>query len=249
VTRAQDLQRKYYTETADSYDGHLAEVEHTIALRYVSAYVHMLGLNSILDVGCGTGRALMYLARSHTHLRLVGLEPVKALLTQATLSNGVAAERLVRGVGDALPFADSSFDAVCEVGVLHHVPDPAAVVREMTRVARRAVFLSDTNRFGRTSVPAGVVKLVLWRAGLGGLVHRVRTHGRGYSISQGDGVAYSYSVYDSLPQLSQWAEHVALIPTLEERTHTSFRPLLNASHVLAVAVKDRQDLLDDDSRK
>src|SRR3979411_1943523 len=103
MTRAQDLQRSYYTETADSYDGHLTEVEHTVALRYVSAYVQMLGLNSILDVGCGTGRAMMHLAHSHSHLRLVGLEPVEALLTQATSSNGVPAERLVRGVGDALP--------------------------------------------------------------------------------------------------------------------------------------------------
>jgi hypothetical protein len=118
----------------------------------------------------------------------------------------------------------------------------------MTRVARRVVFLSDTNRFGRSSVPVGVVKLVLWRAGLGSLAYRIRTHGRGYSISQGDGIAYSYSVYDSLPQLSHWAEHVALIPTLEERADTSFRPLLTASHLLAVAVKNREDLLDNVSR-
>jgi ubiquinone/menaquinone biosynthesis C-methylase UbiE len=245
MARAQDLQRRYYTETADSYDGHLADVEHTVALRYISAYVQMLGLKSVLDVGCGTGRALMHLGRSHPDLQLVGVEPVEALLKRANSSNGVPAERLVRGDGNSLPFADDSFDAVCEVGVLHHVSDPTSVVREMTRVARRAVFLSDINRFGRSSLPGGVVKLLLWEAGLWRLVYRFRTQGRGYSSTEGDGIAYSYSVYDSLPQLSRWAEHVALIPTLEKRAHSLFRPLLTASHLLVVALKDRNDLLRD----
>ena len=35
-----------------------------------------------------------------------------------------------------LPFADSSFDIVCSIGVLHHFPDPAPVVDELRRVLR-----------------------------------------------------------------------------------------------------------------
>jgi SAM-dependent methyltransferase len=240
-----DLQQRYYAETADTYDElHWEEAEHAVALRYISAYVNMLGLKSILDVGCGTGRALVYLSRHHGGVQLAGVDPVAELLHRATSSNGVPANLLIRGQGQALPFADGSFDAVCEVGTLHHVPDPAAVIREMTRVARRAVFLSDINRFGRDGIRKGAVRLVLWKTGLWSLIYRLRHRGRGYWVSEDDGIAYSYSVYDSLPQLSDWAEHMAVIPTSQQRTHSVFRPLLTSSHLLAAAIKDRQELID-----
>jgi hypothetical protein len=50
----------------------------------------------------------------------------------------------VRGRGDALPFAASSFDLVCSVDVLEHVP-PAArtrLVDELRRVTSRAIILA-----------------------------------------------------------------------------------------------------------
>jgi hypothetical protein len=50
----------------------------------------------------------------------------------------------VRGRGDALPVRDGSFDLVCAVDVLEHVPAEArpTLVREMTRASRRAVLLA-----------------------------------------------------------------------------------------------------------
>ena len=50
----------------------------------------------------------------------------------------------VRGRGDALPVRDGSFDLVCAVDVLEHVPAAArpTLVGEMTRASRRAVLLA-----------------------------------------------------------------------------------------------------------
>ena len=50
----------------------------------------------------------------------------------------------VRGRGDALPVRDGSFDLVCAVDVLEHVPADArsTLVKEMTRASRRAVLLA-----------------------------------------------------------------------------------------------------------
>jgi hypothetical protein len=50
----------------------------------------------------------------------------------------------VRGRGDALPVRDGSFDLVCAVDVLEHVPAEArpTLVGEMTRASRRAVLLA-----------------------------------------------------------------------------------------------------------
>jgi ubiquinone/menaquinone biosynthesis C-methylase UbiE len=45
-------------------------------------------------------------------------------------------ERLLRGVGEALPFADDTFDCVSSYQTLEHVQDPGAVLAEMVRVTR-----------------------------------------------------------------------------------------------------------------
>jgi ubiquinone/menaquinone biosynthesis C-methylase UbiE len=45
--------------------------------------------------------------------------------------------------GDRVPFESRSFDYVTIVDVLHHTNDPAAVLREACRVARKGVVIKD----------------------------------------------------------------------------------------------------------
>src|SRR5205807_1225287 len=79
---------------------------------------------------------------------------------------------------EALPYPDASFDAVVAIGVMHHVPDPSAVVAELVRVARRAVFISDANIYGAGSPASRIFKLALARTGLLRPLNRVRRGGR-----------------------------------------------------------------------
>jgi hypothetical protein len=46
-------------------------------------------------------------------------------------------------------YADGAFDVVTAFAVLHHVRRHGRVISEMLRVARRAIFISDTNNYGR----------------------------------------------------------------------------------------------------
>jgi SAM-dependent methyltransferase len=240
VTGARELQKSYYTRTAAAYDAaHENEPEHRLALAHISSFVDALGIRSVLDVGTGTGRALRHLAAANPDLHLRGVEPVASLRERAIADHGVPADWLVEGSGEALPFPAASFDAVCEIAVLHHVPDPHSVVEEMMRVARRAIFLSDENRFGHGSLPARLAKVALWKAGAWSAADRVRTRGRGYMVSEGDGVSWSYSVYDSYDALHDWADRIVLIPTLPEDRRTWLSPLLSSSKVLLCAVRDR----------
>jgi ubiquinone/menaquinone biosynthesis C-methylase UbiE len=241
MTEVFQLQRKYYASTADDYDTlHLSEDdEHAVALRYMSAFMREFGLLRVLDVGTGTGRVPAFLRQAHPRTLVVGVEPDRSLLARARGKPDVKGAHLTSGSGYQLPFRDSSFDAVCQFGVLHHVKDPNLVVREMTRVANRAVFLSDSNRFGQGSKSARIGKLLLARCGLWPVANFLKTRGLGHTVSCGDGVSYSYSVFDSLDILQAWADRLVVVPTARSDYRTWLSPLLSSSHVLLCAVRDR----------
>jgi SAM-dependent methyltransferase len=238
MSSPQQLQAEYYSRTAGDYDAmHVgAEDEHVIALRYVRCFLEPLGARSLLDVGAGTGRVYRQLRDTGLHLR--GVEPVQALVDEAVNRYGVPPGIIELGRGEALPFDDGSFDVVCSFAVLHHVPDPAAVVREMCRVARKAVFISDSNRFGQGVRPARWLKLALATLGCWPLVNWVKTGGKIYSYSEGDGIFYSFSLYDTRKVLASWARRLFYVPLGQEPATSWVHPLTTSPFVLACAFRE-----------
>ena len=102
---------------------------------------HLLPLLSpgttLLDVGCGEGGITRGLAEAVSPGRVVGLDSSREVVAKAVAA-GPVPDNLAFKVGDALalPFADASFDVVHVHQLLHHLSDPAAVLRETARVAR-----------------------------------------------------------------------------------------------------------------
>jgi ubiquinone/menaquinone biosynthesis C-methylase UbiE len=238
------IQRSYYAHTASQYDTmHLtADDQHHVALSYISAFLRQLGARTILDLGCGTCRALAYLTERHPDVAVFGIDPVSQLLRVAA-EKGIARTALVNGSGSDLPFKNGSFDVVVECGVLHHVRQPARVVDEMIRVARKAVFLSDSNIFGQGRPGVRLLKLALYRLGLWKFVKLIQTRGKGYTISKGDGLAYSYSVYFQYERLRDWAERVIAIPVREAgHVSTSWSPVCISDVVLLCGIRSWSSL-------
>ena len=66
----------------------------------------------------------------------------------------------------------------------------------------------------------------------------MKTRGKGYTITEGDGLAYSYSVYDSEAQLRRWPPRVFFIPTSDTSGPTWAHPKLTAPSLLVCAIKD-----------
>jgi ubiquinone/menaquinone biosynthesis C-methylase UbiE len=204
-------QQDYYDKTATAYESMHVQPgdEHFVALEYALALIHVIRAKSVLDVGSGTGRAVRFLQQRRPDLEVEGVEPVRELRKQAQELGTV----LHDASGEALPFDDGRFDVVMSFGLMHHLPDPRPVVREMMRVAGSGVMISDANRFGQGSTTSGALKLAVHRTGLWPAFERLRTKGRGYLESEGDGIFYSYSIFDSKPQLRSWADRVFIVPT------------------------------------
>ena len=197
-----NLQRKYYAETAAKYDAMQVseQDEHQFALAILSGMIEYYGIKSVLDVGSGTGRALRYLKPRHPGVRFVGIEPVEAL-RKIGHATGLSHEELKDGDVNALVAADGEFELVCEFAVLHHVPKPELAVAEMLRVARKAVFISDANNFGQGGPATRLLKQAINALGLWRAFDWLRTGGKGYHVSAGDGLFYSYSVFNNYQQI------------------------------------------------
>lgn len=231
------VQKAYYEDTSAHYDvWHLKALdEHDSALQWIDFLFPNEQIASILDVGSGTGRAIEFFHGRGR--RITGAEPSAAQIAQA-IKKGVPPGVIVQADGRALPFADGSFDAVSAFGMLHHVSRPELVISEMVRVARKAVFISDGNRFGQGRPIARLGKLALHKAGLWNLAEVLRTRGKRYHFSDRDGVFYSFSVYDHVRQLADAAEHVWLLPVTAGDRRGWFCPLLTHGHVLVCAFKE-----------
>lgn len=83
----------------------------------------------LLDIGSGAGNMAHHLAQ---YGRVIGLESNLRPLAVAQ-ARGLEA---TGGVGNELPFADATFDAVALLDTLEHIPDEFGVLREVVRVLK-----------------------------------------------------------------------------------------------------------------
>jgi ubiquinone/menaquinone biosynthesis C-methylase UbiE len=108
---------------------------------------------SVLDIGAGSGELLRFIAnfagKRKLNFALCGLElnarSARAILEESKNFSQISA---VRANALKIPFADNSFDyAICSL-FTHHFSDEniAAILREMSRVARRKIFVIDLHR-------------------------------------------------------------------------------------------------------
>jgi len=92
----------------------------------------------ILDVGCGSGEAVLRFAREYPEASVLGVDvhgPHVELARERCAHLGARVELSV-GDGFALDQEDDTFDLVLCRHVLQAIPDPELVLAEMTRVAR-----------------------------------------------------------------------------------------------------------------
>ncbi len=110
--------------------------------------------DSVLDAGCGTGRALPQLrAAVGPTGQVFGADLTSEMLAEAGSRHPGTAVLLLADCA-RLPLADAAFDAVLAAGLISHLPDPALALREFARVARPGARLALFYPIGRAALAA-----------------------------------------------------------------------------------------------
>ncbi|TFG06292.1 class I SAM-dependent methyltransferase [Candidatus Thorarchaeota archaeon] len=115
------------------------------------------GVNHVLDLGCGSGRHLVYL--SYRGFKVTGLDTsLRAIeLARTWLDDeGLQAEILQQRMEHRFPFGNASFDAIISTQVLHHnlLSNIKRTVREMNRVLRSGGVIFVTFPIYRDAPPS-----------------------------------------------------------------------------------------------
>jgi 2-polyprenyl-3-methyl-5-hydroxy-6-metoxy-1,4-benzoquinol methylase len=126
---AQSDRREYFREiAARRYEGE----RHIFRIARFGDFRNL----HVLEIGCGLGTDGVEFARRGARYVGVDLTPAAVALAKEQFALlGLRGDFHVVNV-ESLPFEDRSFDHVYSFGVIHHTPDPTAVVREIHRVLR-----------------------------------------------------------------------------------------------------------------
>ena len=104
-------------------------------MNVISSYVENERVNTILDLGCGTGRFSEALA-AYFNAEVLGIDPSKKMLDQARMKLRDRRVRYELGRGEALPLPNDSVDLIFMSMTFHHFEDLVLAARECRRVLR-----------------------------------------------------------------------------------------------------------------
>ena len=126
-----------YSKIASFYDKGrtLSEQNMNMWIGHISSLSGLKHGDSILDLGCGTGRFAIPIGRD-LGFRVTGADSSKEMLAKAREKDkgGLVTWDCVEA--HALKYHDNSFDVLFMSHLLHHLDNPAAVIDECQRVLK-----------------------------------------------------------------------------------------------------------------
>jgi ubiquinone/menaquinone biosynthesis C-methylase UbiE len=135
---------KHREKDIERFDQRASTYEHSWLQRAFFDRVHFATLalatgivqqpESILDVGCGTGKLLRRANTSWPEAQLIGVDPANGMIEMAKRLTPNAT--FFTGMAEALPLQDASVDLALSTTSFHHWQDQAAGIREIARVLR-----------------------------------------------------------------------------------------------------------------
>ncbi len=234
-----DKVRNHYDNTIDEYDilhGDAQDPEHIVCLDMFWRFARpLVPVTSVLDVGCGTGRGLKWIAEREPTVALSGIDPSPEMCKRA--SRMVPQAKISTGDGASLAFRDASFDVVIATGIMHHIGETKPVLQEMFRVARHAVIVSDHNDFAMGSRKSRRARVALQSLGLLRPLNYILQGFRHRRFSKEDGWFYPYSLLEDYDTFADNSSQVLLFPTRIRGTPNGNSLALRQSHLALIGLK------------
>jgi inner membrane protein len=138
--RSRDLDNEvYFDRWAKSYDdGRLSRWFH-YTQRLAIGVLDLKPGSKVLDIGCGTGFAVLQLASMLSHGRACGIDISPEMIRQAWAKvPETLRERIEfrQASSESIPYSAGEFDYVLCTNSFHHYSDPLQALREMARVLK-----------------------------------------------------------------------------------------------------------------
>jgi ubiquinone/menaquinone biosynthesis C-methylase UbiE len=108
---------------------------HDLMLESTAAEARELSPDSILDVGCGTGRLLRKAEKRWPGSQLLGVDPALGMIEVARKLTPNA--RFYQAPAESIPIADRSIDLVLSAVSMHHWSSALLGIHEASRVLRQ----------------------------------------------------------------------------------------------------------------
>lgn len=125
---------KYFDNVADEWDSILfnrEKIEEMIDRMNISSE------ETILDVGCGTGKLIPYLQKKRNSVGLIyGLDFSIKMLINAKKKNYPGVVKFINGFAEKLPFKENRFLRIICLAVFPHITDKESAVKEFHRILK-----------------------------------------------------------------------------------------------------------------
>lgn len=152
-----DYQQQHYDRIANAYIANLSYPHTQEYMAYLDrvlmAKIGSTSLGTVAELCCGHGEALKLSGLAFE--RYVGIDVSEKMLESGLTAAGDCQALFVQGDATRVPLKDASVDTVLMLGGVHHVPDRAALFREVRRILRPG---------GRFVFREPVSDFVLWKA-------------------------------------------------------------------------------------
>jgi len=145
--------RAFFSARAATWDAKFGADLPAYAAAIAAAHIPQHGV--VIDVGCGTGRALPVLRQAvGRYGTVIAVDLTPEMLRQARLKGRAAHATLILADARHLPFAGASADAVFAAGLIMHLPDTEAGLRQLARITRPGGLLILFHPSGRAALAA-----------------------------------------------------------------------------------------------
>ena len=159
------------------FGGPIGELVASTQARVLANMMGRIKDRTVVDVGTGSGRAALVLARGGARVTAIDASEQMLEVARRRAAEDTVKIKFLRGDAHALEFGDRSFDVAVCLRLLMHAPDWRRCMAELCRVAERLVIF-DYPAATSAAIMESLGRRVVHTAGGRTEAYRVFTHGQ-----------------------------------------------------------------------